>query len=260
MLPVKIGRYHIQQKIGQGNTADVYRASSSDSDQTVVLKVARPDERQEEWVAQLRQEASILSGFMGTGIPKFYGYFESDGYSYNVLEHIEGHNLDTVLAGMTMPLDERDAIQWGLRICDILVRLHNQQPQPLIYRFIGPDNLMLDHKGELYVIDYGKVSPYVPGQDYPRLGEIGYSAPELYVGRPEPRSDIYGLGVLLYHATTQRDPRRPNEAFLFHVNPPRSLNPRLSEAFEIVILKAVEHKAADRYPTAEAMKAALLAC
>jgi serine/threonine-protein kinase len=158
---------------------------------------------------------------------------------------------------MTAPLDERDAIQWGLHICDILARLHSQQ---FIYPFINPDNLMLDDNGQLYLIDYGKVWSYVLGQDYPRLGLIGYSAPEQYVGRPEPRSDIYGLGVLLYHATTLLDPRQPNQAFLFHVNSPRSLNPRLSEAFEAVILKAVEHKASDRYPTAEVMKTALLAC
>jgi serine/threonine-protein kinase len=160
---------------------------------------------------------------------------------------------------MTAPLDEREAIQWGLSICDVLVRLH-QQPQPLIYRFIGPTNLMLDTQNQLYVIDYGKVVPYFADEEYSRLGEIGYSAPEQYVGKPESRSDIYCLGVLLYHATTLRDPRKPAGAFLFHVIPPRSLNAALTEVFEAVILKAVEHKAADRYPTAEAMKTALLAC
>lgn len=82
----------------------------------------------------------------------------------------------------------------------------------------------------------------------------------MYVGKAEPRSDLYGLGVFLYHLTTGRHPRKPAHAFLFHVNPPHAINPRLSAAFEAVVLKAVEHKAIDRYPRAEAMKAALEAC
>jgi serine/threonine-protein kinase len=176
------------------------------------------------------------------------------------LEYIDGKNLETVLSEMTTPLDESEAIRWGVSILDVLIRLHNHQPEPLIYRHVGPSNLMLDHQNQLYLIDYGKVLPYAEDREYTRIGEIGYSAPEQYLGKPEPRSDLYCLGVLLYHATTLRDPRSPTEAFLFHVIPPRSLNLKLSEAFETVILKAVERKAADRYETAEAMKAALLAC
>jgi hypothetical protein len=85
--------------------------------------------------------------------------------------------------------------------------------------------------------------PYVPDAKLPALGLAGYSAPEQYVGRADFRSDVFGLGVWLYQLTTGRDPRAPHAAFLFHVMPPRVLNPALSPAFEEVILQAVEHKA-----------------
>jgi serine/threonine-protein kinase len=260
MSPAKIGRYTLKRKLGQGNTADIYLASDSENGHEIALKVAREGDEQADWIAQLRQEMAILSELSGTAIPKFYGYYEADGYHCVVLEYIEGKNLETVLSEMTAPLDEREAIRWGLTICDVLIRLHRHQPAPLIYRHIGPTNIMLDDQNQLYLIDYGKVLPYVANHDYSRVGEIGYSAPEQYIGKPEPRSDIFCLGVLLYHATTLRDPRKPAGAFLFHVMPPRSINPALSQAFEAVILKAVEHKVVDRYASAEAMKAALLAC
>ena len=260
MIPASIGRYNIKRKLGQGNTADIYLASDSEDGREIALKVAREGDEQEDWIAQLRQEVSNLSELSGTAIPKCYGYFEADGYHCVVLEYIDGENLEIVLSEMTAPLDEREAIRWGVSICDVLIRLHNHQPEPLIYRHVGPSNIMLDNQNQLYLIDYGKVLPYVADREYSRVGEIGYSAPEQYIGKPEPRSDLYCLGVLLYHATTQRDPRNPVGAFLFHVILPRSLNLALSEAFETAILKAVERKAVERYDTAEAMKTALLAC
>ena len=177
-----------------------------------------------------------------------------------MLEYIEGRNGDTFLAELAAPLDEVIAVEWGIQICEVFARLHEHQPQPYIYFSLGPDNLMVNHQQQIYVIDYGKVFPYIDGGDYPRLGTIGYSAPAMYVGKAEPLSDLYGLGVFLYHATTCREPRKPAQAFLFHVNPLRAMNPVLSATFEAVVLKAVEHKASDRYPTAAAMKAALETC
>lgn len=260
MLPVKIGNYDIKDKLGEGHTAIVYRATAMDSTQDVVVKVVRDGDEKADWITQLRREAAFLSTFTGQAIPKFYGYFETDGFHYNVLEYINGRNGDTFLAEMTAPLDESVALEWGVQICEVFARLHNQRPQPYIYFSLGPDNLMVNQQQQIYVIDYGKVFPYIEGHEYPRLGTIGYSAPEIYVGKAEPRSDIYGLGVFLYHATTCRDPRKPAQAFLFHVNSPRAINPRLSAAFEEVVLKALEHKAVDRYPTAAAMKTALETC
>jgi serine/threonine-protein kinase len=260
MLPRKIGDYDLKAKLGEGHTAIVYRARAANGAPDVAVKVARDGDEQADWIAQLRREAAVLSTVSGPAIPKFYGYFETDGCYYNVLEYIEGRNGDTFLAELATPVGEAVAVEWGIQICEVFARLHNHQPQPYLYFSLGPDNLMVNSQQQIYVMDYGKVFPYSEGSDYPRLGTIGYSAPEMYVGRAEPRSDLYGLGVFLYHATTRRDPREPAQAFLFHVNPARGINPRLSAAFEDVVLKAVEHKASDRYPTAEAMKAALETC
>jgi serine/threonine protein kinase len=260
MIPSKIGDYFIKQKIGQGGTAEVYRASAGAKVSDVILKTPRRDgteDEYDEWVAQLRWEGFVLSALSGEGIPKYLRYFETGEYCCLIEEFIEGDNLDTVLAEMTSPLPQADAIEWGVRICNILLHLKKYQPS-LVYRFIAPDNLMLNRSDHLYLIDYGKASP--PGDSFEQIGLMGYSAPEQYQGFADTRSDIYSTGVLLYHATTLRDPRRPNEAFLFHANPPRALNPLLTPAFESVLLKAVEHKAKDRYQSVEKFKAALLAC
>jgi eukaryotic-like serine/threonine-protein kinase len=259
-IPSQIGAYTLKQQIGQGNTAVIYRASAGANQPDVVLKTPRrdgtPDEHDES-VRQIRWEGFTLPELTGEGIPKYYDYFETGEYCCLIEEYIDGHDLNTVLAKMTAPLPQADAVQWGLRICNVLLKLKHHHPS-LIYRFIAPDNLMLDRSEQLYIIDYGKTAP--AGSAYGRLGVIGYSAPEQYGGQADTRSDIYSTAVLLYHATTCRDPRGGNAPFDFHAHPPRALNPALSEAYERLLLKALQMKAENRHQSVEDFEAALLAC
>jgi len=144
-------------------------------------------------------------------------------------------------------------------LCDALIHLHSQRPAPLIFRDVKPSNIMIDPYGQVYLIDFGISLAHQPGRELAMIGTEGYSPPEQYLGYTDVRSDVYSLGATLHHLLTCRDPRRETP-FSFHDAPPRSLNPAISEELEAVILKAVEHKAEDRYQSVEEMKTALLAC
>jgi serine/threonine-protein kinase len=251
-----INNYQVEEEIGRGHTAVVYRASDPYG-HIVALKMSLDHDADR--LRQMKQEAQVLSWLKCDGVPQCYDYFEFEGQRCVVLELVSGKDFNDLIQKRKSPFSEAQAIQWGIRIADILDKIHTHTI-PHIYSFLAPDHILLSESGELYLIDYGKVVPYTPDAEYPAIGTAGYSAPEQYVGRPEPRGDVFSLGVFLYHITTGRDPRLPHAAFLFHVMPPRAINPELSPEFERIVLQAVEHKASDRFETIAAMREALLTC
>ncbi|MCB0164995.1 MAG: serine/threonine protein kinase [Anaerolineae bacterium] len=251
-----INNYQVEEEIGRGITAVVYRATNPQG-QVVTLKMSRDNDPDR--LRQIKQEAEVLSWLNNEGVPHCYDYFEFEGQGCVTLEFVAGKTFKSLMQEQRPPYSEAQAVQWGIQLADILDRIHTH-PTPHIYRSLAPHHLLLTESGQLYLIDYGKVEPYKPDALFPAIGFAGYSPPEQYVGRPEPRGDIFSLGVFLYHVTTGRDPHLPHAAFLFHVLPPRAINPQLSPEFERIVLQAVEHKASDRFTSIAAMREALLAC
>lgn len=252
---MQINGYQLGEEIGRGDTAVVYRAVDAQG-RNFALKISLDDDPYH--IRQMKQEADVLTWLKDESVPQYYDYFEFEGKACILLEYVGGQAFDTLLQIQKEPFAERDAIHWALHLCDVLHKLHTYEI-PHIYSFLSPTHVMLANSGRIYLLDYGKVLAYHPDTQYPALGLAGYSPPEQYVGKPEPRSDIFSLGVFLYEITTRRDPRISHAAFLFHVMPPTSLNPKLSAEFERIVLKAVEHKASERFATVAEMQAALLA-
>jgi eukaryotic-like serine/threonine-protein kinase len=252
---MQINGYQLAEEIGRGDTAVVYHAMDSQG-RDVALKVSLDDDPFR--IRQMKQEAHVLAWLKDDAVPQYYDYFEFEDKACLVLELIRGHAFDMLLQMQKEAFAERTVIHWALHLSQVLHKLHTHET-PHIYSFLAPAHVMLANSGQIYLLDYGKVLAYHPDTQYPALGLAGYSPPEQYVGKPEPRSDIFSLGVLLYEITTRRDPRISHAAFLFHVMPPRSLNPALSPEFERIVLKAVEHKASDRFATMAEMREELLA-
>jgi eukaryotic-like serine/threonine-protein kinase len=268
-IPAKIGRYEIKEALGISAATNIYRAVDPETGRDVAVKMARPqiDEPDKkktgltekdvrEW---MKREAELLTKLDHPTIPKCYGYFEEQDSVYVVMDFIKGKDLLARLEEHDGCLPEKEVIGWSVQLCDFLIYMHNRKPKPLIFRDMKPANILIDPDGRVYIVDFG-IADWAAGFGLTLLGTIGYSPPEQYAGKSDARSDIFALGATLYHVLTGRDPHKEHHAFLFHAFPPRSLNPALSKKLEAVILKAVEHKAEDRYQSAEEMKAALLAC
>jgi tetratricopeptide (TPR) repeat protein len=260
-MPTKLDRFEVKELLGLGSVGAVYLAHDPDSDRNVVLKVANPEAlKRFDWLGNsFRREAATMVKLSHPAIPECYDYVEAGYQVYMVMEYLEGKDLEQILQERESSLPQEDVIKWSVQICDALIHLHGQKPEPYILRDLKPSNVMLGNDAQIHLIDLGIMEAYQPGRELPKIGTIGYSPPEQYIGYSDVRSDVYALGATLHHLLTRRDPREETP-FSFHYAPPRSLNPDISEELEAVILRAVEHNPEDRYQGAEELKIALLAC
>lgn len=265
-LPARIDHYEIKQMLGDGAVANVYLAHDPKRKHDVALKVLAKEnvaEKEPEFRDYFANEAQVWSELDHPMIPKVYDYVSSDEVTYIAMEYIEGKNLLFALEEQGAPLAEHEVIEWAVQVCDFLTYLHTHNNQPVIFRDMKPSNIMLGTDARLHIVDFGiarRLPAGATSAEWNAIGTEGYAPPEQYAGKVDIRSDIYALGASIYHLITGRDPRKPYRAFLFHIFPPRGLNPDVSEALETVILKATEFKAQDRFASANEMKNALLAC
>jgi tetratricopeptide (TPR) repeat protein len=142
-------------------------------------------------------------------------------------------------------------IEWAKTLCDVYIYLHEHKPNPIIYRDMKPSNLMKTPEGSVKLIDFGIAREYKVDakSDTLLLGTKGYAAPEQEgLAQTDERSDIYSLGVTLYHLLTGISPR---EALGF--KPLRQIDPQFSEGLEIIIGKCVMPDPKDRYQSARAL-------
>jgi outer membrane protein assembly factor BamB len=256
-------RYEVLKVLGLGGMGAVYQAR--DLRFTGVARLCAlkemisttPDPHIRRLAIQnFQREANILASLNHPAIPKIFDYFTEGIRSYLVLEYIEGQDLEAILddTGETLPQDR--VVDWAVQICDVLSYLHNQNP-PIVFRDMKPSNVMLRPPNHIMLIDFGIARVFEAGQRGTMIGTEGYSPPEQYKGIANPQGDIYALGATLHHLLTRRDPRL-EPPFTFHEEPPRLLNPAVSEELDAVIMKALEYEPEKRFAGADEMKAALL--
>jgi outer membrane protein assembly factor BamB/tRNA A-37 threonylcarbamoyl transferase component Bud32 len=209
-------------------------------------------------IRNFEREANILATLNHPSIPRIYDYFTQDDRSYLILEFIEGKDLEDVINETDGFLDETEVLNWAIELCDVISYLHNNKPEPIIFRDIKPSNIMVDNKGHVLLVDFGIAKTFQPGQKGTMIGTEGYSPPEQYKGESSQRADIYSLAATLHHLLTKRDPRL-EPPFSFDERKIRSINPAISSELETVIYTALAYEPENRYSSIEVMKEALLA-
>lgn len=164
---------------------------------------------------------------------------------YIIEDYIEGETLSTILENNGAQPQEL-VIEWAMQICEALEYLHTRKP-PIIYRDMKPANVMLKPDGNIKIIDFGIAREYKDQSlaDTVSLGTKGYAAPEQFGGRgqTDARTDVYCLGVTLYHLLTGQNPCEPP----YEIYPIRHWNPQLSAGLEAIIQKCTQLNPADRY-------------
>jgi hypothetical protein len=142
-------------------------------------------------------ESSLLQGFHHSGLPSFINEYRDESTLCVVRGFVEGTPLDQLAANA--PLEPRRAVGIILQLCDILNYLHSQNP-PIIHRDLKPQNVIVDERGHVTLIDFGisRIYDKAARADTLCFGTRHYAAPEQYgFAQTDPRSDIYSLGVLL---------------------------------------------------------------
>jgi len=257
-------RYLVLALHGSGGMSSVYRARDlhfPNVTKVVAVKeminLATDPTMHEMVVRNFEREADLLATLSHPAIPRIYDYFTQENNSYLVMEFIEGKDLEAVLREADEFLPEDQVVNWAVELCDVLQYLHNHKPQPVIFRDVKPSNIMVDNHATIRLIDFGIARVFQPGQKGTMIGTDGYAPPEQYRGEASPAGDLYALGATLHHLLTRRDPRA-EPPFSFSERPIREINPRVSAELEGTINASLAYNPQDRFPSADAMKTALM--
>ncbi len=242
------GKYKILSEIGHGGMSVVYMALNEKANKTWAVKEIRKDGKMDfNTVRQgLVAEIDTLKKLHHSNLPSVIDVIEDDDTFIIVMDYIEGNSLDKALEEHGAQPQEY-VIEWAKQLCDVLGYLHSCDP-PIIYRDMKPANIMLKPDGNITLIDFGTAKTYeIDLGETTGIGTIGYAAPEQYIGsglgRTDARTDIYCLGITLYHLLTGIDPCKN----LITDRSVRSVNPSLSPGLDAIILKCTEAQPDDRY-------------
>lgn len=257
-------RYLIQGILGVGGMGAVYRARDLHFPNVTKLVAVKemvhmtldPVVRKT-IVRNFEREANILATLDHRAIPRIYDFFTLAERSYLVLEYVNGKDLEVIINDSEGFLPQERVVGWALELCDVLNYLHTHKPDPIIFRDMKPSNVMVNAQGHIVLVDFGIAKTFETGQRGTMIGTEGYSPPEQYRGEATPLADIYALGATIHHALTRRDPRL-EAPFSFGERPIHKINPAVTQDLEDVVCTALQYNPGDRYPTAQAMKEALL--
>ncbi len=242
------GKYEILREIGRGGMSVVYLAMDKRLNKQWAIKEFRKDkddENKQIALKSLLREANIMKRLSHPSLPRIVDVIENTDTVYVIMDYIEGESLDKILdASGAQP--QEAVVEWAKQLSAVLGYLHNQDP-PVIYRDMKPANVMLRPDGSVCLIDFGIAREYKAGKssDTEIIGTRGYAAPEQFgdKGQTDARTDIYSLGVTLYHLLTGQNPAEPP----YEIYPIRHWNPALSSGLEWLVQKCTQLNPKDRY-------------
>lgn len=241
-------KYEILKLIGQGGMSRVYLAMDKRLNKQWAIKEIekRAKDKNNEIVIQSAiAEANLIKQLDHPAIVRIVDIIDNGDVIYIIEDYIEGETLSSVLETQGAQPQEL-VIEWAMQICEALEYLHTRKP-PIIYRDMKPANVMIKPDGNIKVIDFGIAREYKDQSlaDTVSLGTKGYAAPEQFGGKgqTDARTDVYCLGVTLYHLLTGQNPCEPP----YEIYPIRHWNPQLSAGLEAIIQKCTQLNPDDRY-------------
>jgi len=265
MRGTSLGRFRIEEKLGEGGMGVVWRAHDPELHRDVALKVlpdarvADPDAR-----ARLLREARAAAALNHPNVLTVYDVGEADGHVYIATEYLPGRPLSEVIGGAGLPVAE--ALRLALQIAAGLAHAH---ARGIIHRDIKPSNVLVTAAGDAKLLDFGLATEAASGLAETRqigltqaaglFGTPAAMAPEIWRGAPaDTRSDVWSLGALLYTMLAGHAPypggaqANPSEAM-----PPAPLPERVPPALRAVIARCLEREPERRYRSAAEVHAAL---
>ena len=260
------GRYRVERELGRGGMAKVFLGTDTVLGRTVAVKVLAPQFADDDgFVQRFRREAQAAASIGHPHIVSVFDTGSDDGVHYIVMEYVEGRTLAEFLAGGGRILPDR-AIDIAMDVCQALEAAH---ARGVIHRDIKPGNIMLNPRGEVKVTDFGiarvTTTADTVAQTAAILGTASYLSPEQAQGQPvDARSDLYSLGCVVYEMVTGRPPflgdspvAVASKQVLEQPVPPSKLNSDVTPDLDAVILRALAKNPANRYQSAEEMRADL---
>ncbi|HWS84203.1 MAG TPA: protein kinase [Ktedonobacteraceae bacterium] len=267
LLPEAIvaGRYRIETLVGMGGMGAVYRASDTFELEQVALKVLTLTSSntmdKETAVERFRREARYARQLKHQNIVPVLNFGQDGKLLYLAMPLVTGGTVKSLLQGES-PLPTPQAQRYLNDLGEAIDAIH-QHPQQIVHRDIKPSNLLIHQKdGRLVVTDFGIARAMQQEKALTQrgwsLGTQHYIAPEQEIGKAEPASDIYAMGVVAYQMFTGL---LPFQAIVksrgAELPAPSTLNPALPPTVDPIIMRAIDIDPTKRYPTAREFADAL---
>lgn len=264
MTPTKIGRYEIRAELGRGGMATVYRAYDPSFDREVAIKVLpRELQHDPQFHERFKREIKTIASLEHPAIVPVYDVGEEDGVPYFVMRYMTGGSLTNWIEKGKFSL--QDAARIIERVASALAYAHKNG---IVHRDLKPDNILFDNTGDPFISDFGVAKFTEAPTNLTGSGIIGtpaYMSPEQAQGEAvDNRSDIYGLGVIIFQMLSGKQPYNattPMGVAVKHITEPvpeiLKANPNLPEATDTIIKTAMAKNKDNRYPTATALSQAM---
>lgn len=272
-----IGRYRLLYPIAAGGMAQVWAAKPEGGglSRTVALKLVRPEyAADEEYSRMFIDEAMVASSIHHPNVCEIYELGRDGDLLFMVLEWIAGDSLSGIMQRGTdlSPLAPEIAARITADACAGLHAAHEAvgpdgQPLGIVHRDVSPPNILISLHGHVKVSDFGIAKARHQLHSRTRTGEIkgkfAYIPPEQILGKGvDRRADVYAMGCVLYVASTGLRPFGGGATALGKIvqgkyRRPRELQSEYPEELEAIVVKALAANPANRYSSAEEMRAAL---
>jgi serine/threonine-protein kinase len=261
----RIGNCRILGEIGSGGMAVVFKAVQEPLGRTVAVKALKSSVAVEsQFARRFEREAMFLASLQHENLLHVHDFIKYGGTMFIVMEYVEGIDLYDLLEKIPkLPVDVAAIV--ALQVARALDYVHFRG---IIHRDIKPANIMISHRGEVKLMDFG-IARDETLQDLTEtgtgVGTPSYMSPEQILGdKLDARSDVFSLGIVAYQMVGGRKPFLEDDARsvmqkirLDRYTPPRKLNPGVPRAFERILARMMEKLPADRFSSAQALIHAL---
>lgn len=255
------GRYEIQEIIGVGGMAVVYKAHDNQENRTVAVKILKPEfVSNEEFLRRFKNESKAIAMLSHPNIVKVYDVSFGDLIQYIVMEYIEGITLKEYI-------EQRGSLRWKDAVhftIQILKGLQHAHDKGIVHRDVKPQNIMVLPDGTIKVTDFG-IARFARSDQRTitdkAIGSVHYISPEQARGeKTDEKSDIYSLGVILYEMITGQMPFQAESAVSVAImqlqrepKTPTEINGSIPMGLEQITMHAMQKTPERRYQSAAEM-------
>jgi serine/threonine protein kinase len=278
----EFGPYQLLERVAVGGMAEVFKAKRSGVEgfeKVVAVKRILPHlSENEDFVEMFVHEAKVVAGLTHPNIVQIFDLGRIGRSYYIAMEYVHGRDLRTTLnrareKGLRLPLDL--SLRVVSQVCAALEYAHRKKdergrPMEIVHRDVSPPNILISFEGDVKLVDFGIAKAATkatrPSDSGVLRGKLLYMSPEQAWGRPiDGRSDVFSLGLVLYELVTGTKAfagagsERATVELVRQcvVTPPREVNPRVPEALDRVVMKALAREPDERYPDAGQMQRGL---